>query len=66
MANPINNEMHILLFIWLSLSESLNVVLFYIYNMQNSYKLKPVGWDSSVGIMACYGLDGPGIRCWYR
>jgi hypothetical protein len=66
-----NNEMQILLFIRLAQSESLNVVLLYIYiyiyicNMQNAYNPKPVGWDSSVGIVACYRLDGPGIGSWW-
>ena len=26
------------------------------------FKLSTVGWDSSVGIATCYGLDGPGIE----
>jgi hypothetical protein len=25
-----------------------------------------VGWDSSVGIVTCYGLDGPGIESRWR
>jgi len=33
--------------------------------MQNAYNPKPVGWDSSVGIVACYRLDGPGIGSWW-
>ena len=24
-----------------------------------------VGWDSSVGIVTCHGLDRPGIKCWW-
>jgi hypothetical protein len=42
-ANPTNNEQHISLFIALALSESLNVVLFYIHvcNKQNACIPKP-------------------------
>jgi hypothetical protein len=36
MANPISNEVHISLFTGLSLSGSLNVVLFYECSMQNA------------------------------
>jgi hypothetical protein len=25
-----------------------------------------VGWDSTVGIATCYGLDGAGIEPWWR
>jgi len=41
MASPISNEVHISLFTKLSLSENLNVVLFYEYIMQNAYNPKP-------------------------
>jgi hypothetical protein len=40
MANPINNEVHISLFTGLSLSENLNVVIFYECSVQNTYNPK--------------------------
>jgi hypothetical protein len=39
-ANTLNNETHILLFIGLARSEILNVVLFYICNVQTAYNPK--------------------------
>lgn len=40
-ANPMNNETCIPLFMGLALTESLNVLLFYICNVQNAYNPKP-------------------------
>jgi len=40
-TNLINNEMHSAMHIRLALSESVNVVLFCIRNMQNAYCPKP-------------------------
>jgi hypothetical protein len=40
-AHPINNEMCTSLLIKFTLSESSNVVLFYVCNMQNAYNLRP-------------------------
>jgi hypothetical protein len=49
MNKPINNEITIIkLFVGLALSESLNVILFYVWNMQNTYNPKPtyeVAWN---------------------
>jgi hypothetical protein len=42
MNKPINNEITIIqLFIGLALSESLNIILLYIWNMQDAYNPKP-------------------------
>jgi hypothetical protein len=45
-ANPTNNKMHISLFIGLGLSESLNVLLFYIHNMQNAFNPNPTYYNT--------------------
>jgi len=29
------------------------------------YRVGSVGWDRSVSIATCYGLDGPGVESWW-
>jgi hypothetical protein len=57
MNKHVNNEIAIIkLFIGLTLSESLNVILFYIWNMQEAYNPKPT-YDVASNFRAFY-CDG--------
>jgi hypothetical protein len=57
MNKPINNEIVIIkLFIEFALGESLNIILFYVWNMQDAYNTKPT-YDVASKFRAFY-CDG--------
>ena len=52
----------VLIFVWLVIGTAMEERRHSVQNSQHFRHILCLGWDSSVGIATCYGLDGPGIE----